>query len=98
MHRYQIAHQTLRTDDPCLAEMLAHAHAAKLRPSCLCRNPGVAMYIAKVHGSFIVKRMPNSGADHAPLCDSYDPPPELSGLGNLVGSAIQENPAEGVCG
>lgn len=96
MHRYQIAHQTLRTDDPCLAEMLAHAHAAKLRPSCLCRNPGVAMYIAKVHGSFMVKRMPNSGADHAPVCDSYDPPPELSGLGDLVGSAIQENPAEGM--
>ena len=95
MNRYQIAHQTFWTDDPGLPEVLAQAHSAKLRPCCLCRNPGVAMYIAKVHGSFMVKRMPNSGADHAPVCDSYDPPPELSGLGDLMGSAIQENPAEG---
>jgi hypothetical protein len=40
--------------------------------------------------------MPNSGGDHAPACDSYEPPPELSGLGQVMGTAIQEDPEEGL--
>jgi hypothetical protein len=54
------------------------------------------MYIAKVAGKFVMKRMPNSGGDHSPACDSYEPPPELSGLGQVMGSAIQEDPDEGL--
>jgi hypothetical protein len=53
------------------------------------------MYVAKVDDKYLIKRMPNSGSGHAPACDSYEPPPELSGLGQVIGSAIQENPDEG---
>jgi hypothetical protein len=53
------------------------------------------MYVAKVNNHFILKRMPNSGAMHSPSCDSYEPPPELSGLGQVMGSAIEEDVAAG---
>lgn len=38
---------------------------------------------------YIVKRMPLSGGGHDPSCSAYEPPDELSGLGMLMGSAIQ---------
>jgi hypothetical protein len=40
--------------------------------------------------------MPNTGYLHAPSCDSYEPPPELSGLGDVLGSAIKENTDDGL--
>ena len=59
---------------------------------------GVEMYVARLAGTnegFIVKRMPNTGSHHAPDCPSYEPPPESSGLGQVLGSAIAEDPATG---
>ncbi len=56
------------------------------------------MYIARLSGpndGFIVKRMPESGHLHAPDCPSYEPPANLSGLGQVLGSAIVEDPATG---
>ena len=56
------------------------------------------MYVARLVGpnaGFIVKRMPNTGSPHAPDCPSYEPPPEFSGLGQVLGSAITEDPATG---
>jgi len=47
------------------------------------------MYIAKVGNRYIVKRMPDTGQLHSPDCDSYEPPAELSGLGEVLGSAIK---------
>jgi hypothetical protein len=47
------------------------------------------------NGGFIVKRMPNTGCHHAPDCPSYEPPPEFSGLEQVLGSAITEDPATG---
>lgn len=96
MPSYQIGTDSLRPEEDRFPEALARAYVAKLRPLCLCRTPPVEMYIAKVAGKFVMKRMPNSGGDHTPACDSYEPPPELSGLGQVVGSAIQENPDEGL--
>ena len=49
------------------------------------------MYVARLGGGFIVKRMPNTGSQHAPDCPSYEPPPEFSGLGQVLGSAITED-------
>jgi len=54
------------------------------------------MYIAKLGDMYVVKRMPLSGGGHDPACPSYDPPDELSGLGVLMGSAIQVDPASGM--
>ena len=54
------------------------------------------MYIARVGDQYIVKRMPLSGGGHDPACPSYEPPDELSGLGVLMGSAIQVDPQSGL--
>jgi hypothetical protein len=96
MSTYRIGEQRIKSDDPGMNDALAHAYTAKTRPVCVCRDPGIEMYIAKVAGKFVIKRMPNSGGDHAPACDSYEPPPELSGLGQVMGTAIQEDPEEGL--
>jgi hypothetical protein len=82
-----------RADD--LFERLTAAYEKKLRPLCLCRNPGVPMYVARIGDQFVVKRMPLSGGAHDPQCESYDPPYELTGLGPLIGSAIQIDVATG---
>ena len=77
------------------AEAIAAAHAEHLRPRCLCLVGGVEMYVARLGEGFIVKRMPDTGSQHAPDCPSYEPPPEASGLGQVLGSAITEDPATG---
>ena len=53
------------------------------------------MYVARLSRGFIVKRMPHTGSQHAPDCPSYEPPVEFSGLGQVLGSAITEDPATG---
>ena len=84
---------------PGYAEAIAHAFEQRLRPRCLCRlNPegqGIEMYVARLGDGYIVKRMPETGSQHAPDCLSYEPTAEFSGLGQLIGSAISENPATG---
>jgi Protein of unknown function (DUF1173) len=77
------------------AEAIAAAHAAHQRPRCLCLVDGVEMYVARLGDSYIVKRMPDTGSHHAPDCVSYEPPPEVSGLGQVLGTAITEDPATG---
>jgi Protein of unknown function (DUF1173) len=77
------------------AEAVADAHAAHQRPRCMCLVEGVEMYVARLGDGYIVKRMPETGRHHAPDCPSYEPPAELSGLGQVLGSAITENPATG---
>lgn len=59
---------------------LASAYADRVRPRCLCVAAAPEMYIAKVGGGFIVKRMPETGLLHAAGCESYCPPEHLSGL------------------
>ena len=54
------------------------------------------MYIARSGDHYIIKRMPNSGSQHHVECDSYEPPAELSGLGEVSGSAIQEDIESGL--
>lgn len=96
MTTYLIGSKKMQGDDPSISNHLANIHGTKTRPLCLCRHPGIDMYVAKIQGKFIIKRMPNSGGDHAPACDSYEPPQELSGLGQVMGAAIQENMDEGI--
>jgi len=80
------------------ADAIAEAHASHQRPRCMCLVDGVEMYVARLAGSdrgYIVKRMPDTGSHHAPDCASYEPPVEFSGLGQVLGSAITEDPATG---
>lgn len=95
MQRLAVADEVLSDDQPEVERLLAAAYTAKKRPHCLCVDGGVPMYIAHVGDRFIVKRMPNTGHLHTPECASYDPPVELSGLGEVAGSAIQEDLATG---
>ncbi|MBY3238371.1 DUF1173 domain-containing protein [Rhizobium laguerreae] len=89
MRRFSIGEQVYDEDDPELPARLEHAYAQKLRPLCRCIEPPLPMYIARIDGLHVIKRMPLSGRDHDPACPSYEPPYELSGLGSLIGNAIQ---------
>ncbi|PTT93029.1 hypothetical protein DBR42_00895 [Pelomonas sp. HMWF004] len=91
MSTYKIGGRTVRDSDADFSKVVASAHGAPDRPLCLCRDTGIPMYVAKAGNKFLLKRMPNSGSDHTAACDSYEPPPELSGLGQVLGTAIQED-------
>jgi len=93
-----IGGRRLDAGSPALADAIAAAHADHQRLRCLCLVEGVEMYVARLAGTsdgFIVKRMPGTGSHHAPDCASYEPPAEASGLGQVLGSAITEDPATG---
>jgi hypothetical protein len=77
-------------------QVLADAHAHRVRPLCLCAAGGVPMYIARAGDRFIVKRMPDTGMVHAAGCPSYLPPEALSGLGQVLGGAILEQTQTGI--
>lgn len=83
---------------PGFADAIAEAYANHQRPRCLCRTDvdGIEMYVARMMNSYIVKRMPNTGSQHAVCCPSFEPPAELSGLGQMLGSAIVENATTGL--
>lgn len=95
MAKYLVGNQRLDSESSDFFSMLAMLHSTKTRPLCLCRDPGCEMYIAKVNNKFILKRMPGTGEGHAPTCDSYEPPEELSGRGQVMGSAIEEDAESG---
>jgi hypothetical protein len=92
---YLIAGRRLESGSHDFAEAVAGAYERHERPRCLCVASGAPMYIAHLRTGYIVKRMPGSGTQHAPDCPSYEPPPEATGLGQVLGSAIFEDPATG---
>lgn len=92
---YEIAGRRYEIGSHGFADAVADAHAAHQRPRCMCQVEGVEMYAARLGNGYIVKRMPDTGSQHAPDCPSYEPPAEFSGLGQVLGSAITEDPATG---
>lgn len=90
MADYQVGSAPLSTDDPGFDQALARAYEQRQDVFCLCKAKPLPMYLAKVGSRHIVKRMPNTGPLHAFDCDHYDAPPTLSGLGDVMGSAIQD--------
>jgi len=95
---YEIGDQRFELGSRGFADAVAEAHASHQRPRCMCMVDGVEMYVARLAGTdrgYIVKRMPETGSYHAPDCPSYEPPAELSGLGQVMGDAISEDPATG---
>lgn len=95
MSTYLFGSLRLSSEDEGFADALAAAHADRARPKCRCLLQGIEMYVARLGEGFIVKRMPGTGSRHAPDCPSYEPPPESSGLGQVLGTAIKEDPATG---
>jgi len=92
---YEIGGRRCEIGSRGFAEAIADAHAAHQRPRCMCLVEGIEMYVARLGDGYIVKRMPDTGSHHAPACPSYEPPAEFSGLGQVLGSAITEDPATG---
>lgn len=82
-------------DSPNAQDMLNAAHKVKQRPLCRCTLPMPEMYVARIADKFVIKRMPDTGPDHAPSCSSFLPPDELSGLSQVHGTAFEENPDDG---
>lgn len=95
MAYYRINEQTVGSDEPEFEDALAQAYSQRQRPLCLCLSTGIEMYVARIGGRHFVKRMPNTGPIHDPGCESYEPPAELSGLGQVLGTAIEENVDDG---
>jgi hypothetical protein len=97
--RYRLFDATYEVDETGMFDdvqpVLAKAWEAHARPLCLCREQGIAMYVARLHGRYFIKRMPNTGNAHSSWCGSYETPRDLSGFGQLAGSAIIEDPADG---
>ena len=90
--RLSIRGRILEPDDPALQEALAAVYDTPERPRCLCVSGGVEMYVA-FHRRYLAKRMPETGSQHHPACPLFEPSPQQSGLGELVGDAVVE--AEG---
>lgn len=93
---YLIQGRRWNPDDAGFDEVVSAAHATHLRPLCLCLVEGSEMYVARLGDGYLIKRMPYTGSHHAPDCPSYEPPAEFSGLGQVLGSAITEDPVNGV--
>ncbi len=85
--RLAIKGSVLALDDPRLQDALAAVYETQERPRCLCVAGGIEMYVAR-HRQYVVKRMPETGKQHHPGCTSYEPDPQESGLGELMGEAV----------
>lgn len=88
--RLSIRGRVLQLEDPALQEALASVYGSPERPRCMCVCGGVEMYVA-FHHHYVAKRMPDTGNRHHPSCPSYEPAPQQSGLGELVGDAVVES-------
>ncbi|MCG2583842.1 DUF1173 family protein [Massilia sp. TS11] len=88
---YLIADRLIERSDTALQSALAACHRSAARPRCMCVPGGVEMYVARYH-RFVVKCMPGTGALHHPRCIAYEPEPDVSGAGALVGTAMREGP------
>ncbi len=91
--RLSIRGRILELGEPSLQDALAAVYETPERPRCLCVPGGVEMYVA-FHRRYLAKRMPDTGSQHHPACASFEPSPQQSGLGELVGDAVLES--EGV--
>lgn len=90
MTLYRINDQTIDSDDNSCSALLEQAWSGRIRPYCLCRPEGVEMYLARFEQRILIKRMPDTGCNHDPECEHFEAPASLSGLGEVLGKAIEE--------
>lgn len=93
---YDIDGQRFDVQAPGFAQAMARAHAMQQRPRCMCQAGGVETYVARINGSYVVKRMPETGSQHAASCPHFEPSSDINGFGQLLGTAIREDPATGL--
>lgn len=95
MRRFNINGTILSEGSPEFQAALERAWRERSRPLCLCKTPGVPTYIARIGGQYLVKRMPLSGEDHDPGCETYEPQWSISALDGLLGNAIRRDETTG---
>jgi hypothetical protein len=59
-------------------------------PRCLCKEPGLPLYIAQ-RRTYYLARLPNTGPQHSAVCPSYEPERSLCGWGIYSQKALQED-------
>jgi hypothetical protein len=91
MTRYSIGGTEYDSNGLTFQAALESAYKSRVRPICLCCEPGLPMYIAHLETAYVIKRMPDSGASHGSGCESYEAPPGLSGRGEVDGQAIEHD-------
>ena len=89
MRSFTIGDRIFAESSPEFLAFLPDAYEKRLRPMCMCKATPIPMYIARGEDQYLIKRMPLTGREHDPACPSHQPPYELSGLGLLIGNAIQ---------
>lgn len=93
---YEIAGRRYDLRTPGFPEAIARAHTSQQRPRCTCVPGGIETYVAKLHDGYVVKRMPETGNQHASSCPHFEPAADVSGLRPLLGTAIREDPVSGL--
>jgi hypothetical protein len=93
---YEIAGRRYDLRTTGFPEAIARAHASQQRPRCTCVPGGIETYVAKLHDGYVVKRMPETGNQHASSCPHFEPAADASGLRPLLGTAIREDPVSGL--
>jgi len=97
MSQYSFGDLILTRTDPRYHNALIDAYKNKLRPRCLCKTPGLEMYIACIGDNrYTLKRLPYSGQKHRPDCESFEIPAELSGRQGVLQKAISEDQDTGL--
>ena len=71
-------------------QLLGYDHAHGVRPTCMCRSPGITMSVRKLGSRYVLAKMPDSGPTHALLCDSYALPNAMTGRSGYHLKAIEE--------
>ena len=65
MTRYSISGTEYVSNGLNFQAALEAAYKSRVRPICLCAEPGLPMYIAHLETTYVIKRMPDSGDSHA---------------------------------
>ena len=90
MAQYLVDGREWSSDADGFQEALAGLSVPR-RILCLCHQPPIEMYVPLRHGAYRVACMPGTDVRHHQDCTHYDLPLSLSGAGQVMGTAIDEN-------
>ena len=92
MQRYYLVDRQMSANEDGFDAMVARAYTLKATVRCLCRRDvDLQLYISHRRGGHVLSRWPGTGPRHAPHCDHYEAPDHLTGLGQVLGSAIVDD-------
>lgn len=93
---YSVDGQRFHAGQPELQLALAGARDQHIRPVCLCAEPSTPLYVARLGTTFVLKRMPLTGSQHAIACPHYGPPPVAPQLNGGREHAVPESLKTGI--